>query len=286
MINFAHAFWYKPLLNKKFNDDFELSLKTTMLNYAFSTSLIHKFGYKITLYADKDGADLLSFIDYDNVIVLDVPENNSIHFAAMIKFMALKKMTLNDVLIDGDIFLRKQEIYDIIEYKKDDVVYSVFEENSGILRKQEYVEYYTKLMNILENQNFDKPYHNFKLEDICFPNTSVLKFNNQTAKDEYIKQYEKHFNYLNNIDFGNVWPDIIIEQYFLKLCCDYNNYTHSPLLEDFVNNEDKAKKIGFSHLGPLKYEYNVMCRMELYFTNEITFKNLLSKYREITGKIM
>lgn len=285
-MEFSHAFWAKPLKENKFNENFELSLQTTLLDFALSVAFIHKFNNKITLYADKEGSELLSFIDYDKVVILDVPEDLPKHFAASVKFIALKKMQLNEILIDGDILLRKPDIYDIIRNKKDDVIYSVFEENTGILAQEEYVKYYTKLMDKLKDADFEEPYHNFTLEDIVFPNTSILKFNSELAKGEYIKQYEKHIELLKSIDFEGLWPDLIIEQYFLKLCCDYHNFSNSPILYDFIHNEEKALEIGFSHLGPMKYKYNTMARMELYFADKKLFDGVLKKYKEITGKIM
>jgi hypothetical protein len=54
------------------------------------------------------GAEMLSFIPYDNVIIVDM-ENTSPHFAASIKFKALELIEPDDVLIDGDLFLTKPE---------------------------------------------------------------------------------------------------------------------------------------------------------------------------------
>jgi hypothetical protein len=51
---------------------------------------------------------MLSFIPYDNVIIVDMG-NTSPHFAASIKFKALELTGPDDVLIDGDLFLTKPE---------------------------------------------------------------------------------------------------------------------------------------------------------------------------------
>ena len=103
-MRFVHTFWSKPLYNNKFNT-FNNSLKCILSNYGYSVACVKSFGEKIILYTDEKGAELLSFIPYDEVIIINGLEGESIHCAAQLKFEALKLYQDGDVLIDGDLFI-------------------------------------------------------------------------------------------------------------------------------------------------------------------------------------
>lgn len=260
-MKFIHTFWSKPLFNNKFNK-FETLIKCTLLDYAYSAHCVKKFGEKIILFTDKKGADILSPIQYDEVHIINDIDKESIHFAAQIKFIALKNSDLGDVLIDGDLFLSKKDSIDILKnkLKENDVVYSFFEPHEYTV-KGNMDEYYINLINKLNVIKYQKPYKlPRKFEELNWMNTSLMGFTNQTLKDEYINQYNHHKSLLNNIDFDQVWPDIIIEQYFLTLLC--KNYKSSPIIENFfydIGCNQYALNIGFTHLGIFKPNYNDYC---------------------------
>ena len=77
-MTFVHSFWSKPLLNSKFKK-YEEMLPVMLSNYAYSALCVKRRGYKIKLFADKIGAEMLDFIDYDEVIILDNLDNESVH---------------------------------------------------------------------------------------------------------------------------------------------------------------------------------------------------------------
>jgi hypothetical protein len=247
-MKFVHSFWSKPLFNNKF-DKFENSLKNIIVNYACSLSCIHHHNEKIVLYTDKTGAELLKFLPYDEVIIVDGMENNSTHFAAQIKFEALKRMELGDILIDGDLYLRTDNVINYVKSLNEDVIYSFFEPHEITLRESS-IKKHTDLAKILHGRTrYDVP---TKLEEFGWFNTSLMKFNSQKLLDEYIEQYEYHKGQLESVDFGNTWPDIIIEQYFLTTMVKENNYSSQPVIENYYydpNYNQKALDLGFVHLG-------------------------------------
>jgi hypothetical protein len=247
-MKFAHSFWSKPLFNNKF-DKFENSLKNIIVDYACSLNCIHHHNEKIVLYADRVGANLLSFLPYDEVHIIDDMDDNSIHFAAQIKFEALKRMDLGDVLIDGDLFLRTKEVIQYIKNFDEDIVYSFFEPHEVTLRASS-ARRHINLANILNGHTrYRVPQ---KTEEFGWFNTSLMKFNNQKLLDEYIEQYEYHKKQLSNIDFGDTWPDIIIEQYFLTTLVKQNNYSDRPVIENYYYDpkcNERSLKLGFVHLG-------------------------------------
>lgn len=255
-MRFVHTFWSKPLYNNKFNT-FNNSLNTVLSNYGYSVVCIHALGEKIILYADAKGAELLSFIPYDEVIIVDNLENESVHCAAQIKFEALKQYQEGDVIIDGDLFIQNNKSLDFIKNYKGDILYSFFEPATFVLNGFN-IYNFSHLMISLNNVKFKEGY---KLptyfREIGWPNTSLMKFNNKYALQEYIEQYEYHKKYISDIDFQTSWPDIIIEQYFLKLLCENNGYIYEPVIHGYPDEKSNeyAIEIGFTHLGSNKLKY-------------------------------
>lgn len=275
-MKFIHTFWSKPLFNNKFNK-FETLIKCTLLDYAYSAHCVKKFGEKIILFADKKGAEILSPIPYDEVHIIDNLDEESVHFAAQIKFIALKNSNLGDVLIDGDLFLQKEDCIDILKekIKNNDVVYSFFEPYEYVIRGS-MKNYYIDLINKMNIDIYKKPYKlPIKYKDLYWMNTSLMGFTNQTLKDEYINQYYHHKSFLKDIEFNHTWPDIIIEQHFLTLLC--KNYKSSPIIENFyydLGANQHALNIGFTHLGSLKPNYNDFCNDKLKEENPQLCRNL------------
>lgn len=254
-MKFVHTFWSKPLLQNKF-DDKKDSVRYTLMNYACSAAYIHHQGYHIVLFTDEIGKNLLSFIPYDDIIVVD---NNiySHHFAARMKFDALEKMEVGDVLIDGDLFIRDKKTCQMIESYKEDVIYSFDEPHSFTSQGQEKIPYYQSLIDSLSTIDIRYPYHLPPINDLSWPNTSLLKINDEKVKEEYVKQYHYHAQQLRGIEFRELWPDIFIEQYFLGCLIDNWNCTSRPVIPDFPKESanDYALSIKFTHLGSSKKLY-------------------------------
>lgn len=261
-MKYIHTFWSKPLVEKKFAD-YNSSLTIILTDYAYSVECVHRLGEIIELYTDEFGSELLSFIPYDKVHIINGLDNENTHFAAQIKFHALKNSELGDVLIDGDLFLRKQKANNIIKLyinKGYDLVYSFFEPPEYTLNAQERVNLHTNGIKKIKENNivFEEPFYwPFRYEDYAWMNCSLMSFNNQELKDKYIEQYFKHKELLNDVDWEKIWPDIIIEQRFLTLLCE--KYNTKPILEDFYISpkaETNALLLGFTHLGGIKYAWN------------------------------
>lgn len=279
-MNFAHSFWSKPLFENKFSFQykFEEALLNTLLDYAYSVQLLHKYGYKITLYADKIGIDLFSVIPYDNVVEIDIPNNESIHFAAQPKFYALKQMNLGDILIDGDVFMETENIFDLIKSKECDCLYS-FNETKDYIEKGK--EIYVKVINKLKDTNgllYSLP----SIDNVSSINTSLIRLNNQELKNKFIDQYFYHKELLKNIDWGDAWPDYIIEQYFLLQIS--NKFSIKPLVQNVENYMDE--EIGFIHLGWTKTIFQNRIRQSLYFLDKDLFKTVMKQYEKYRYKII
>lgn len=280
-MTFVHTFYSEPLYKNKFNK-FEVSLNNILWDYCVSLLFAKKFGYKVKLFTDNRGKELLSVLPYDEIIVLNNTDTTP-HFAASFKFYALQQCSLDDVLIDGDIILDSKIPYNIIETSTEDFVYSFSEPNEYILQDgspNQYYEtndaYFSDLIKRMDvpGLKYDLP----SLSELCWPNTSLIKFNNQQMKDEWVNQYFYHLNILKNIDFGHTWPDIIIEQYFLRKIIENGSYSIKPIIKSFPYLTEEDQELGFTHLGCLKNDY-------LHLMKQITQTQAPMLYNKIVQKI-
>lgn len=291
-MRFIHTFWSKPLYENMFGD-FETSLNNILIDYACSAACVHKNGREIILYADKRGAELLSIIPYDKVVIVDDMDNESISFAAQIKFKALKEIELGDAIIDGDLFLKERECVDIIESSTEDVIYSFFEPYLYTLSTSGLLEMNNGLVKSLHGVEFKEPYKlPLLLEDYGWMNLSLMCIRNQGLKDKYIEQYEYHKNLLSKIDFKKfssklIWPDVIIEQYFLTLLTRFGNYSTKPIIENFFYDQkanDYALKIGFTHLGSAKTQFLQYIEMLLKELNPVLHQKTKNRINKIINE--
>jgi hypothetical protein len=246
-MNFAHSFWSVPLAKCYFGD-LEEKFVQTLVFYATSVSCVHRSGHKITLYTDKDGAEILSGIPYDDVVILENTITSSPKFAASFKFLALEKMPLGDVLIDGDLYLYKDEVIRLLESCNEDVVVTCFENACDI--REGLIKSLRKGFTQLE----DKSYYSLNKFIDGYHNTSLIRFNNAELRDKWIEQYKIYAERYKDIEFDKCWPDIIIEQRHLTDLCRNENYSIKSLFgkEGVPIDNDYASQVGFIHIGSAK----------------------------------
>lgn len=286
-MTFVHTFWSKPFLNNRFNKYQEL-LPVILTDYAYSVECVIKHGYSIKLITDSFGKDFLGFLPYDKIIALDSLENESINFAAQIKFEALKRMSLDDVLIDGDLFIQKRTTFEIIDSINYDVLYSFYEPTEFAVCNEEKITYYNRMFSVFNNKKdgFMPEYINcWETCNCMWPNTSLLKFSNQQLKQEYIQQYEYHKKLLSDSDFGRSWPDIWIEQKHLEILTK-DKYTSRPIVYGFPSKEADSYSclIGFTHLGEWKAKYNEMILRALKNLNPVLYNKVLQQIETYKNK--
>jgi hypothetical protein len=286
-MKFIHTFWSKPLYENLVNG-FDESLKNTLYDYGCSVSCIHKHNEKIVLYTDKRGAELLSILPYDDIIIIDNDElqNISISFPAQMKFYALKNCDLGDILIDGDLFLWKPTSVQMITDSTEDIVYSFFEPYDYILNSP-YIKIANKLLRELSKieDEIKEPYHIPKFPDeYYYFNTSLMKINNQELKDKYVNDYFYYMEKTKNLDFNNLWFDLILEQMFLTQLVEHKNYSSKAIIDGFFVDpkaDERAIDIGFTHLGASKTKL-LKCAELILKENDIQlYKIITNKYNEI-----
>lgn len=278
-MNYAHAFWSKPLLNNKFHD-LQIGLAITLVDYSVSVDFLHKNGYEITLYTDKEGAELLSEIPYDKVVIVENDITDNWNFAASIKFVALQHMKLGDCLIDGDLFLTKGRVYAEIAASSEDFICSFFE-----AKDKKILENYKPVFDILNNTESVEDIYKDNSDFKGYYNTSFIRINNKELLDKYINQYKKHLALLENVQFEKgIWPDIIIEQLNLTNLVK-DKYSVKCLIPNFgkEGQEELAQKLGYTHLGATKKQlHNKLVQLLSKQNPELFSKisNYIKKYGE------
>lgn len=247
-MTFVHSFQPEPLLQSKFRN-LDKGIKITLVDHAYSVECIHKFGHKIELYTDILGAEILKPIPYDKVHIVENTITKNHHFAASIKFIALQNMSLDQILIDGDIFLEKRIVFEILKNLNKDIIVSMYEPKHKIFKSETIADMF-KACNTQIQPGYELPEDG---EIKGWYNTSCLKFNNEELKQEYIRQYINHVKASESVDFPDaIWPDIVYEQYNIEALLK-NTGCELDMVNPYYDVDNSfAYKIGFCHLGIAK----------------------------------
>lgn len=267
MGNFVHSFWSKPAIKSRRGIEFLKSIEINTFSFAVSAAWVKRCGGKIDLYADGFGKDILDFIPYDNIYDLKIPCHIPVCSWACGKFFALEQMSLGDIHIDGDVYLKSPKLLEkILDSNYDFVVQSV-EDDREVLYK-----YYDKTRAIIERNGIASNTCSWKKSPSY--NCGTVGFFNQELKQKYLVEY---FTVLNNIihnsrcvyELNNdrmAIPDLLLEQQFLyELGKDYkvNN-----LLGNSDEVYDNAIKLNYQHvLGGYKEQQLEDIKNELRYVD-------------------
>lgn len=246
-MHFVHSLWTRPMITRRRNAEFVNSILVTTYCNATSVAWLKHLGANIDLYADGLGTDMLEYLPYDNIYPLKVPTNMLTNIWACGKFLALEKMPLGDVHIDGDVFIKTDKLIDLITSPNYDMVVQSIEDDETTLKK-----YYTTTRNILLNNNIQAKSCSI-LEAPSF-NCGTIGFYNQELKNKYLTEYFfavknilKNRHCIEDITSNpDIIPDLVLEQQFLyELAKDYkvNN-----LLGNTNTAYIKAVELGYQHI--------------------------------------
>ena len=276
-MHFVHSIWCKPLIANRRNIEFRTSLLTTILCNATSVAWINHLGGKINLYTDEIGKAFLSFLPYDNIYDLNVPIHIPTCSWACGKFLALEKMPLGDVHIDGDVFLKSNKLIEMCQDNSYDLVIQSIENDMYTLKK-----YYSNIRQLLIKNDVKTKY--CSLNEMPSYNCGTVGFFNEELKQKYLVEY---FTTLNNIinnkkllnalnkDLEAI-PDLILEQQFLyELAKEYNV---NNLLGDANTMYDNAIKLNYQHiLGGFKENQLPQIIHELKYVDENIYKETMKQ---------
>lgn len=257
-VRLCHTWWSLPMRQGRWNKPHQIedSIYITALSVAYAKLN----GAKIVCYCDSYIKPYLEKLGYDELFVeLDGIENemnparkDTVLMWAAGKFYALAKEPIGSVQIDFDVFLKKPESIEALDFHNYDILYSHIE---PAIDYQERLILRDYIPTIDCNNEFAA-------------NVGVLGFNNQDAKDQYLNHY---LYYYRSLDFDNngdkdINADLLLEQIYLLQMLE--SYTSVNLIGDQrVNSvydlQKNAMTIGYVHLfGRTKYTPYIINRVK------------------------
>lgn len=255
------------------NDDKSLFINT--ITYTLSCLYAKKSGFSINLHTDEKGAKLLDHCPYDKIIVdlkkEDFPLADILYAAP--KFKAIENYPLGTIHIDGDVFLKKKGLQEILDFSDYDCIVQYTEAaDKGLLKCWSYAQ------SALKNLTFPK-WASREAERMY--NNGVLGLNNATLKEEYIKTYWDMYNQFKTKGIKQGVPDVIIEQQFLLNLCEKKGYTHKEVLT-WGHANKMANQIGYQHLiGHSKYHEYMKILEKIYQLDQNVYFALKKKFNHI-----
>jgi hypothetical protein len=252
----VHSLWSKPLLETANPVERNRKIITTLWCYASSVAYAKKNRLPIRLYADDFGKQLLSFLPYDEILPLTVPEFVPSCFWAAGKFSAYAEMKKGDLHIDGDVFLQSSACVELLKAacKKYDVVVQCIENSSNCIS-----EFYDMANNLLNA--FGVTYNSQEFTPFVGAfNTGIIGFNDMALRDSYVRSYLRTIEQVaDKPDLIGLFkathsiPDVVLEQQKLyELSEDKKVFS---LLGSGATSYEYSRVIGYMHiLSDAKWE--------------------------------
>lgn len=238
--------------------------------FAVSCLYAKKSGFKINLHTDSRGFKILEKLPYDNIIIdLDDVILDAPGVYAAVKFKVMEKYPLGTIHIDGDVFLKRNSIKEILEFNDYDIIVQSLE------TPPLYGKHWKESAQLFANCDYPKWANR---ECAAMFNCGVIGINNEKLRKKYYKTYWNMYKQLKEkCNFSNGVPDIIIEQQFLLDLCKKYKYKIKYIIDG--NNPSKsANKIGYQHLigetKAIEYKNILKCMYDLDKNQYINFKNI------------
>lgn len=260
-MRFVHSLSTKPLGLQLYGSNILQRFIGNICYYSLSLAYLKKLNQKVILYTDTLGAALLSHLPYDEIHITldDIPDELSPRFWAAGKIYAMEQEPLGSIHIDGDVFIKKESLIELINNSDWDLLVQNYEKD---LWSSSYYEEFPHFKNEI---NFCKQFGVNPTQYGAY-NTGILGFWNQTLKDKFINTYKSvslnhsklHYKELEESE--NRTPDLITEQTFIyQLSKPYKvkqllDTTDNKIIREVCNN------LGYQHVITMwKYTYLDKC---------------------------
>lgn len=278
----VHSLWTKPMLKNSRGEQLQKQIETTVWCSASSVAYAKKHNEEIHLYADGLGRDLLSFLPYDDVKVLDVPDNIPTEFWAAGKFFALADMNLGDIHVDNDVFLKTPELISELKngLSENDLIVQSIEDSWQVLNS------YYKMCRDVVKLNGIEFFNHLEADYSPAYNCGVVGFNDEEFKRLYLDSYinnicqiysnPKAMDLIRNNE--NVWMDLLCEQQHLYNLAEMYDYKVYNLLGTGDEVFERSVALGYQHLlGPEKWILLDDIKVQLENLNPEIYKAALRK---------
>lgn len=262
-MKFIHSLNTKPFNINLYNTNSTIRKYGNIIYYALSLAYLKRLGVQTVLYTDKLGQELLDFLPYDEIKLIDIPDSISPRFWAASKMDALSKEDVPVIHIDGDVFIKSEKLLNIIESTEYDVLVQQYEQGY----------WYKRDTSIFWREPEFCKSIGINLEDTQAYNTGILAFKNSNIKEEFTNRYKQIVHYFSNkykqeLDtLAYCTPDLLAEQHLIyNLSQDSKVFQLLP--KDHNLAQAKAIDLGYQHvLSTIKFEYLVQCMQILQKLN-------------------
>jgi len=211
-----------------------------------------RLGYEVVLHTDNDGLELLKGIGYDRIeLSLNELNKGDLTFWSLGKIRALELEGVNNIHIDGDVFLKSKKIKTLFESNYDVLV-------QMIDAKESFTSNYLPQLNLLNsitNLHLSNVKHSY--------NCGILGFKDEQLFSEYTELVKKLVSiYKKNTKINKIYANefkfyekmLIVEQYTLSSLVDKLGKKPSFVINQEDNVNTACHNYGFVHaLGVLKY---------------------------------
>lgn len=228
--------------------------------FALSLAYLKRLGARVVLHTDTLGEALIGWLPYDDVrLTLDaMPEDIHPRFWAAGKFAAIEAEKGRCVHIDGDVFIKRRELLELIDRWLNRHVLLVQSTDPAKM-------YGLEVPLFSRDELFCRAHY-------CFPdgrdsyNTGVLGFGSEEVKDAVTGNYfaivkEISSKYWDELDRDRMLtPDLIAEQKMIEMMSRMRGWSTRVMLGD----RSEAVSLGYQHVFTVdKFNVLDLCKTTL-----------------------
>lgn len=260
MTRLVHSYWTRPLSIRRYGLGFT-QLSANVWYFALSVAYAKLIGAEIVLHTDTLGKALLGHLPYDEIHLTldDVPAHIHPRFWAAGKFYALEREPIGAVHIDGDVFLKRSALLDLMSGC--DVIVQHKESAGWYDTERMMFKFAPEVARFGINVDFVGGY-----------NTGVFGMNNAEYKRRFLAGYfgavdaisRNFYQELSACEWST--PDLITEQQWARQLAEDMNLRVSCILPDEMTIHETAKQLGYQHVVT-SAKYSVVDRVQATLNN-------------------
>ena len=243
-LKFVHSFSTRPLLIDCYGIDGMVRMLSQVWYFSLSVAYLKKLGAKIVLHTDSLGKALLGHLPYDEIRTTldDWPDGINPRFWAAGKFVALLNESAPCIHIDGDVFIKRESLLELIADKLDRADLLVQSSDPACMYKME-EPLFAKAAQFCSE-------HGIVADGQDSLNTGLLGFRDDATRLRLCENYievARHFsaNFAEDLDSGQMLtPDLLAEQKMVAGFSDMMGWRVDKLLD----NCHQAATIGYQHV--------------------------------------
>lgn len=241
---FVHSFSTRPLRIDCYGIDGMQRLMMQVWYFSLSVAYLKRIGAKVVLHTDSFGKAVLGHLPYDEISLTldDWPEGIHPRFWAAGKFVALEAETGPCVHIDGDVFIKRPSLHEMIG--------GLLCENDLIVQCLDPAVMYNCELPIFEKEKEYCQTHGIVFDGKDAYNTGLLGFSSDETRHQLCRNYLELVRHLSKtlakeLD-ASVYatPDLVVEQ---KMTESFSRL-HGWKVARLLNDPAEAVAIGYQHV--------------------------------------